>query len=625
MHCGPHLALSVGQFCLLPALLLEVWRSGTNTPSPYRKQHKLLSPADLAKGFRDLEQSTQKSADATEDQADALGKAGKAAGKNLQSFDEIHQLQGDMAGSAEDMALDVPELEDIGIPGLPDMDLEGMVAGIEPVKGTLSGFWEWIKEQAGNVWEGVKQKWSSFVEWVTGWSIWSWIGEKWESFKVWAGGFWEGVKNLWSSFVEWIKGWSLWEWIGETWSNFVSWAGNIWDGIKDKWSIFKKWAGDMWEGAKGKWGNFTDWVQKKWSNFKTKASEIWEGVKANVEKKWEALKTNAPIIWENIKKEISDRWENLKNSASEKWGNIKTTISEKWEALKTEAPNTWENIKKEISNRWNTLKTNASTIWENIRKTISNKWDALKKNAPTTWGSIKTTIEEKWEGLKNSVGPAWNSIKTVIEDKWQEIKNNAFNWGRNIISSFTDGIKDRISKIKTTFSSVAGTIKDYLGFSSPTKEGPGRYADRWAPNLMKMYSKGLTSNISMMQDAASATIRDLAELDIGGATITGKQAGISPPAFTPTPTASGDMTVIVKIGEDTIMEKIISNINRKIPYQRGNSNCDLRGVQEWLYYKSTARTYPRLLFSEYRSMTWILPIRSGTKKATCRGTASGRA
>ena len=172
-------------------------------------------------------------------------------------------------------------------------------------------------------------------------------------------------------------------------------------------------------------------------------------------------------------------------------------------------------------------------------------------------------MQRYWDELKKTVSQKWADIRTTISTKWEEIKTDAFNWGRKIITAFTDGIKDRISKIKTTFSSVAGTIKDYLGFSSPTKEGPGRYADRWAPNLMKMYSKGLTSNISMMQDAASATIRDLAELDIGGATITGKQAGISPPAFAPTPTASGDITVVVKIGEDTIMEKIISNINRK--------------------------------------------------------------
>lgn len=59
---------------------------------------------------------------------------------------------------------------------------------------------------------------------------------------------------------------------------------------------------------------------------------------------------------------------------------------------------------------------------------------------------------------------------------------------------------------------MGNTVKGWLGFSSPTKEGPGRYADEWAPNLMKMYSEGILSNVNKVQSAAGAVAQSLAPM-----------------------------------------------------------------------------------------------------------------
>jgi len=56
---------------------------------------------------------------------------------------------------------------------------------------------------------------------------------------------------------------------------------------------------------------------------------------------------------------------------------------------------------------------------------------------------------------------------------------------------------------------VAWSIERNIGFQSPTKEGPGRYADQWAPNLMRMYAQGILANIGMVQSAASQVTRSL--------------------------------------------------------------------------------------------------------------------
>ena len=73
--------------------------------SLWNKYSQSLQKTTSLGGFGDfrvaqdgLAKSTGKAADASEDQADAIEKAGKAAKKSLASFDEIHQLQKDMAG-----------------------------------------------------------------------------------------------------------------------------------------------------------------------------------------------------------------------------------------------------------------------------------------------------------------------------------------------------------------------------------------------------------------------------------------------------------------------------------------------------------------------------------------------
>jgi hypothetical protein len=526
---------------------MALWNKYTQS---LQKAAQAASPVSLAaEGFRDLGKSAQKSADATEDQADALKEAGKAAGKNIQSFDEVHQLQEDMAGSAEDMALDVPELEDIGIPELPDMDLGDMMAGLEEglegLKPTLSGFWEWIKQGVRNLSDWLKEK--------TGLALWELLAlatGPLGALVVLFSRHWDEIKKTVS--VVWSEIWKL---IKTYWNNWVELAadvfGAIWDYITGTWDNIKN-------ATSAIWGAIWGFLKNQWETIRDFGSNIF-GIMADLITGRIDLRTAIKRIWEEIKSFLFGTWNNIKSLGINIWTAISEFFKTQSELSKNLFVSIWTAIKEFIIGNWEAIKESATNIWTAVSGLIKNIWEDINDVVTRIATSILKFLGVNLDELKKTVSQKWADIRTTISTKWEEIKTDAFNWGRKIITAFTDGVKDRISKIKTTFSSVAGTIKDYLGFSSPTKEGPGRYADQWAPNLMKMYSKGLTSNISMMQDAASATIRDLAELDIGGATITGKQAGISPPAAA----SSGDMTLIVKIGEDTIMEKIISNINRK--------------------------------------------------------------
>ena len=240
---------------------MVLWNKYTQSLQKTAQTVKTASPADLAKGFRELEKSTEESTDAMED-------AGKAAGKNLQSFDEIHQLQKDMAGgggAGEDI-LDEFDLGGIG-GGLPGLDMGDMMADIEQIKPTLKGFWEWIKQEAGNLWDSVKVKWNMFVEWVKGWDIWAWIGEKWNNFKIWAGELWSSIQTKWDNFKTNIQQkWNVfWEPIKTQWNSFKSWAGELLAPVRQKWNSFVTWAHGIWDGLLKKWNEIKSWPLWKWN------------------------------------------------------------------------------------------------------------------------------------------------------------------------------------------------------------------------------------------------------------------------------------------------------------------------------------------------------------------------
>lgn len=81
------------------------------------------------------------------------------------------------------------------------------------------------------------------------------------------------------------------------------------------------------------------------------------------------------------------------------------------------------------------------------------------------------------------------------------LASKAFTWGKNLIGSFINGIVSKAGSLSKTLQNTAAKIADFLGFSSPTKEGPGKTADRWAPNLMRMFIKGIIDNKPNLQNA----------------------------------------------------------------------------------------------------------------------------
>ena len=143
---------------------------------------------------------------------------------------------------------------------------------------------------------------------------------------------------------------------------------------------------------------------------------------------------------------------------------------------------------------------------------------SILKNVLSKIGEFFSNL---WQGITNIASSIWDAITGVFRDigNWfGNLFKEAFNWGKNLINMIGNGIKSAVSWIGDAVGSVIGTIKGWLGFGSPTEEGPGRTSDEWAPNLMKMYTEGIEEGVPDIEDAVGQVTTALAGLNMESTT-----------------------------------------------------------------------------------------------------------
>ena len=98
---------------------------------------------------------------------------------------------------------------------------------------------------------------------------------------------------------------------------------------------------------------------------------------------------------------------------------------------------------------------------------------------------------------------------SVVSDTIGGIVKNAWNWGSNMVNALANGIRSGINAVGNAVGAVAGKIKGFLGFHSPTKEGPGSESDKWMPNMIQMFEKGIKQGLPDIREAALSAAQTL--------------------------------------------------------------------------------------------------------------------
>jgi len=244
------------------------------------------------------------------------------------------------------------------------------------------------------------------------------------------------------------------------------------------------------------------------------------------------------------------------------WGAVGGLVGQIFKQMATTITASMNIIKAIISVVGGLIKGDWSQVWNGVKIIIKNVFSVIKgliKTGLTMWksiftlmlGLIKIAVQNGFMIMKNliklqlqlsvaiirnaltlmvntfkskgaNIKSAMSSVVSYIKNALANLGKQAYNWGVNFLKSFTNGIKSKIASLRNMVKNAANELKKMLGFSSPTKEGPGRTADKWGPNFMKMFTAGIALNLPKLKAVAGTAANTLqpmrvpAKLGTGG-------------------------------------------------------------------------------------------------------------
>jgi len=298
------------------------------------------------------------------------------------------------------------------------------------------------------------------------------------------------------SFIQWVL-----TTIGAWWSqhgqqvvttvlNFMTW---LWTGIiQPTLTDVVNFIGQMLNKIKTWWdqhgANVTAAVQKIMSFISAAFNVIMQIIKVAMEFIWPIVEST----WESIKNLISGALDVILGLV----GIFSALLTGDWEAL-------WDSIKQFLSGA---LKVLLSLLDLYLLGKILKLFKLLGSRAfsfvSNGWNRILSAVKSFGSKIWNSVKSTFKNIDNTIDSIINGIVNAAARWGRNLINNFISGITSMFGKLRSVVSKGVSIVKDFLGFSSPTKKGPGREADEWPVNLIKTFSTGMETKLPDLRRAA---------------------------------------------------------------------------------------------------------------------------
>lgn len=187
--------------------------------------------------------------------------------------------------------------------------------------------------------------------------------------------------------------------------------------------------------------------------------------------------------WDTIKEKAGE----LKDSLSEKWNNIKDAASEKWNALKDVTSKAWDAIKNKVEENGGGIKGIILTYTDAYKAVWKGAFDLINQATGGKLGEAVSIVGSKLGEIGSS---------------FLNLGSSALTWGRDLIENFINGLLAKWEKLKGTVKNIAGSIKDFIGFSEP-KKGPLSNFHTYAPDMMDLFMEGINDNKNKLLNTVS--------------------------------------------------------------------------------------------------------------------------
>lgn len=247
-----------------------------------------------------------------------------------------------------------------------------------------------------------------------------------------------------------------------------------------------------------------------------------------------------PIVT-NLWKSISQGLNFLQANWKYIWPSLSAILMGIWNVIVGIIKVAWALVSGIIKIGLDLISGNWKQAWTDVLDMFKGVWDGivtmLKGFVSMAWGMLSgliTGIIGIFQNLYNTLvgrsivpdmirgilswfgklpGEAMGFIHSLVSQLTGTLGNlgsMALGWGKGLIGGFVSGIQSQMGAVGNAVQSVASKVAGFLGFHSPAKEGPGREANLWGPNLIKMFANDIQSTAPKARAAAERMMRQLA-------------------------------------------------------------------------------------------------------------------
>jgi phage-related protein len=208
---------------------------------------------------------------------------------------------------------------------------------------------------------------------------------------------------------------------------------------------------------------------------------------------WEGIKEVFAAVGQWFSDIFTAAWEGIQSA----WAAVVSFFQGIWDGIVA----VFQAVAEWFSNLFKSASDGVQSAWDSVVSFFTGIWDGIVG----VFEAVGTWFSDKFNAAVDGVKGAWDGIKEFFSGIWEKIKSafdfsDALNWGRDLIQNFMNGIKEKWNNLKSAVSNVASGIAGFLHFSEPD-EGPLSNFHTYAPDMMKLFAKGVTDNQDLVTGA----------------------------------------------------------------------------------------------------------------------------
>ena len=262
------------------------------------------------------------------------------------------------------------------------------------------------------------------------------------------------------------------------------------------------------------------------------------------------------------------------------WKGIKSTLSSAVTAIK----HLMKGLASFFGNVWKGIKSAVVTIvkgFVNAIVTVIKVKFAVIKAALTL---LKHAFSLAFKGIRTLAGILLNALRAVfskIKGVFSKVKSflswfgglgkKAYNWGKDLVGGFIKGLASHVKSLYGKVKGIASFIAKHLHFSVP-EEGPLKDFDKSGADMVDLFTSGISSRLGALKSSVSSMAGTLAGASPGYGTVSLDTSGLTDAVRAGMAVSGANLSqpvyCTVKIGETTLESQVVNAV-RKVSRRSG--------------------------------------------------------